>query len=109
MTSEEQPAIMRTVGHRKQRQITFSASAILLMEGAGFNDEIRRLPTGRSTFIPKGVYRFKSHEDANQHQQASLIEGMAQIALESNNSGARLGNAWQQGRESVTSEAGPCA
>ena len=72
---------MRTIGHRKERPITFSASATVLLEGARFNDEIHRLPTGRSTFIPKGVFHFKSHEAANQHQQACLIEGMAQIAL----------------------------
>ena len=82
MTSEQEPAIMRTIGHRKERQITFSASAILLMEGARFNDEIHRLPTGRTTFIPKGVFHFKSHEEANRHQQTNLIDGMAQIALE---------------------------
>lgn len=72
---------MRTIGQRKQRPITFSASASLLLEGARFNDEIHRLPTGHSTFIPKGVFRFKTHEAANQHQQACLIEGMAKIAL----------------------------
>ncbi len=72
---------MRTIGHRKERPITFSASATLLLEGARFNDEIHRLPTGRSTFIPKGVFRFKSHEAANQHQQACLIDGIAEIAL----------------------------
>jgi len=72
---------MRTIGQRKQRPITFSASASLLLEGARFNDEIHCLPTGRSTFIPKGVFRFKTHEAANQHQQACLIEGMAKIAL----------------------------
>ena len=72
---------MRTIGHRKERPITFSASATLLLEGARFNDEIHRLPTGRATFIPKGVFRFKSHEAANQHQQACLIDGIAEIAL----------------------------
>jgi len=72
---------MRTIGHRKERPITFSASATLLLEGARFNDEVHRLPTGRSTFIPKGVFRFKSHEAANQHQQACLIDGIAEIAL----------------------------
>ena len=72
---------MRTIGHRKERPITFSASAALLLEGARFNDEIHRLPTGRATFIPKGVFRFKSHEAANQHQQACLIDGIAEIAL----------------------------
>jgi hypothetical protein len=73
---------MRIVGHRKEPPITFSASAALLAEGARFNDEIHRLPTGNTTFIPKGVFRFKNHEDANRHQQDCLVEGMAQIALE---------------------------
>lgn len=73
---------MRTIGHRKQRPITFSASAELLIEGARFNDEIHRLPTGNTTFIPKGVFRFKNHEDANRQQLDNLVEGMAQIALE---------------------------
>ncbi|CAG1002545.1 hypothetical protein MTYP_03016 [Methylophilaceae bacterium] len=73
---------MRTVGHRKERPITFSASAELLMEGARFNEEIHRLPTGSTTFIPKGVFRFKTHEAANQHQQQCLAEGMALIASE---------------------------
>ena len=73
---------MRTIGHRKQRPITFSASAELLDEGARFNDEIHRLPTGHTTFIPKGIYRFENHEDANRQQLDCMIEGMAQIALE---------------------------
>lgn len=73
---------MRTIGHRKEHPITFSASADLLVEGARFNDEIHRLPTGNSTFIPKGVFRFRNHEDANRQQLDCLVEGMAQIALE---------------------------
>jgi hypothetical protein len=73
---------MRTVGHRKEHAITFSASAALLVEGARFNDEIHRLPTGNQTFITKGVYRFKSFDDANRQDLSRLVEGMAQIALE---------------------------
>lgn len=73
---------MRIIGHRKERPISFSASAVLLAEGARFNDEIHRLPTGNSTFIPKGVVRFKTHEEANQHQLDCLVEGMALTALE---------------------------
>jgi hypothetical protein len=72
---------MRTVGHRKERPISFSASAAILAEGARFNDEIHRLPTGKSTFIPKGVFRFKTHEDANRQQLDCLVEGMAEAAL----------------------------
>ncbi|HCI15022.1 MAG TPA: hypothetical protein DFK12_14050 [Gallionellaceae bacterium] len=73
---------MRTVGHRKEHPITFSASAALLAEGARFNDEIHRLPTGNQTFIPKGVYRFKSFEEANRQDLDCLVEGMARIAME---------------------------
>jgi hypothetical protein len=73
---------MRTVGHRKERPVVFSASADLLAEGARFNDEVHRLPTGDRAFVPKGVYRFKSHEDANRFDLDCLTRGMAKIALE---------------------------
>ena len=73
---------MRTVGHRRERPITFSASAARLIEGVRFNDEIHKLPTGNTTFIPKGVYRFSTHEDADRHRQDCVVEGMARIALE---------------------------
>ena len=73
---------MRTIGHRKERPVSFSASAELLAEGARFNDEIHGLPTGNSTFIPKGVFRFKNHEEANRQQMHYLIAGMARIARE---------------------------
>jgi hypothetical protein len=73
---------MRTVGPRKERPIGLTASGALLAEGARFNDEMHRLPTGDTTFIAKGVYRFKTHEEANQHQLDCLAKGMARIALE---------------------------
>ena len=73
---------MRTIGHRKERPVTFSASAELLSEGARFNDEIHRLPTGKNSFMPKGVFLFKSHEEANRQQMNALISGMARIAQE---------------------------
>jgi hypothetical protein len=73
---------MRTVGRRKEHPITFSASAALLREGARFNDELHRLPTGNLTSIPKGVTRFKTHEEANSYDQECLAMSMAEIALE---------------------------
>jgi hypothetical protein len=69
---------MRTVGHRKDHPITFSASSALLAEGARFNDEIHRLPTGGRIFIRKGVYRFKSFDDANRHDLECVAAAMAQ-------------------------------
>lgn len=73
---------MRTVGRRKQVPISYIASARLLEEGARFNDELHRLPTGDRTFIPKGLYRFKSHEQSNRFDLDCLAQGMARIARE---------------------------
>jgi len=73
---------MRIIGHRKEHPITFSASARLLVEGARFNDEIHRLPTGNTTFTPKGIFRFMTHEAANQHQLNCLVDGIARTTLE---------------------------
>lgn len=73
---------MRTVGSRKERPLSRVASGALLIEGARFNDEIHRLPTGNMTFIPKGLYRFMTHAEANHHQADCLAKGMAKLALE---------------------------
>lgn len=74
--------IMRTIGYRKERPLSFFASAVLLVEGARFNDDMHRFPTGNASFIPKGVFRFMTHEEANRHQLDCLVQGMAQIAVE---------------------------
>lgn len=73
---------MRIVGQRRERPVGLLPSGTLLAEGAIFNDEIHRLPTGNMTFIPKGLYRFKTHEEAEQHQRDCLTRGMASIAKE---------------------------
>lgn len=73
---------MRTVGQRKPPPIEPAASAIALAAGARFNDEIHRLPSGRDGFIPKGVYHFKTHAEANRQQQDCLARSMSRIALE---------------------------
>lgn len=72
---------MKTVGRRKQRPLNFSASADLLKEGARFNETLQAaLPTGNTTFIPKGVYVFKTLEEADRHRDQCMIEGMAREA-----------------------------
>ena len=73
---------MRIIGRRKERPITFSASGELLAEGARFNDEIHKLPSGGTTCIPKGVFRFKSHEEANEHWLACVSNAVARTAME---------------------------
>ena len=72
---------MHTVGHRTIRPITFWASSESLAEGARFNDAMQRL-SGDCTYIPKGVFRFKSHEEANQFDFNCLIKKMAKISKE---------------------------
>lgn len=77
---------MRIVGNRHPRPISFAASATRLAEGARFNDEIHRLPSGSDSFIPKGVYHFKTHAEANRHQLDCLAKGMASVARARHNS-----------------------
>ena len=56
------------------------AEGTLLVEGACFSETIAHLaPT---TFIPKGVYRFSSHEDANKQQEGCLARGLGRLAAE---------------------------
>ncbi len=71
---------MRQVGFRREAPIIAQASAEHLLQGARFNEGLAWL--SRSTFMPKGVYRYKSHEEANRHQMDCLVRGMAQRAVE---------------------------
>ncbi len=73
---------MRIVGLRIERPISLSARVDLLKEGARFNDEIHRMPGGNITCCPKGVYRFKTHAEANRQQEECVIAGMVQLARE---------------------------
>ena len=70
---------MRIAGQRQTIPIGFAASAALLAEGAQFNDEIHRMPGGNDSYIPKGVYRFKTHAEANKHQLDCIAKGMAAL------------------------------
>jgi hypothetical protein len=69
---------MRQVGSRREREIALEASGELLIEGALFNEALSQLSP--STFVPKGVYRFRSHEAANRHAEDCLVRGMGLLA-----------------------------
>ena len=71
---------MKIVGSRKEPQISFHASAELLKQGARFNDEMHNFPTGDITRVAKGLYRFKTHDAANQHLLNCIVTAMADIA-----------------------------
>ena len=71
---------MRSIGHRQDPPIAARASGELLGEGARFSESMARL--SRAAHVPKGVYRFASHEQANQHEQDCLVRAIARLALE---------------------------
>ena len=69
---------MKVVGSRRERGIHIRPTGESLAEGARFNEAISWL--SQSTFVPKGVYRFGSHEAANKHAEDCLVQGMARLA-----------------------------
>ena len=76
---------MRTIGKRREPEISLRATGELLKMGCFFNDEIHKMPTGNRTFIPKGLYRFKNLEEMEAFDKECLAKGMAQISMERNN------------------------
>lgn len=69
---------MRQVGSRREPAVSIEASGALLAEGARFSETVSRLAV--TAYIPKGVYRFESHEAANQHDRECLARAMASRA-----------------------------
>ncbi len=69
--------MMRIAGNRKERDIAFHADGALLKEGALFNTEMQKM---QSTFrFPRGVFRYKSHEDADRHMMECVIDSMVAV------------------------------
>lgn len=69
---------MRIIGKRKEPVPTGRPTAENLIRGAKMNEEMQKLPTGNTTFIPRGkVYRFKTMDEANRFQEQCVIEGVA--------------------------------
>lgn len=71
---------MIKVGHRQERPLIMQGDGTLLAEGARFSETIAHL--AKSTFIPKGLYRFRSHKDANRQQEDCLAQGLGRLAAE---------------------------
>jgi hypothetical protein len=69
---------MKQVGSKRQRNLVANASGDLLAEGARFNEAIAAL--SKATFVPKGIYRFRTHDAANRHAEDCLLRGMAPLA-----------------------------
>lgn len=70
---------MRVVGQRREPALVAQASGTLLTASARFGETLSAFAT--DTFIPKGLFRFRSAEAANQHQLDCIAKGLARRAL----------------------------
>jgi hypothetical protein len=73
---------MRVVGRQKQYDITFNASAESLMRGARWNDAMQKaFGAGQPGVFPKGVYCYRSHDEADSAWMSALVDRMATLAI----------------------------
>ena len=73
---------MRTIGKRKEPMPTGKPSAENLIRGARMNEAMQQLPTGNTTFVPRGkVYRFKTLIEANRFQEECVIDGIVKSKI----------------------------
>jgi hypothetical protein len=67
---------MRIVGDRVDRPLALRPTAELLKEGLRFIAQSAAFG-GSSTWIPKGVYRFRTHAEAEEQRIACLARAIA--------------------------------
>lgn len=82
MENGAEDSIKRVVGKKREPSIAFDASAELLLKGMRFNDEMNKTFKRQSAGIPKGLYRFRSLKEANEHQEACVASHMARLSEE---------------------------
>jgi hypothetical protein len=72
---------MRTIGKRIVQELSPTPSGEMLVAGARFSSSIAAMSSlNGQIFMPKGVYRYKSHEAANEHMNECIALGMAMLA-----------------------------
>ena len=69
---------MKQVGSRREPPLSIEGAGSLLEEGARFSEAVSRL--SGVGYVPKGVYRFASHEAANRHDLECIARAMARLA-----------------------------
>ncbi|GAB6056938.1 hypothetical protein JCM31598_00550 [Desulfonatronum parangueonense] len=75
----ERQASMRTIGKRKEPEISLGPRCPTEAERAW----VRSMAEKVRLQVPKGVFRYASHEQANQEWEAWMGETMAAMAQES--------------------------
>ena len=68
---------MRTVGSRRQYRVTSQPDGRALQAASALQESALALASVPSTGIAVGVYRFKSHAEADAHAQAGLARAIA--------------------------------
>ncbi|PKN01747.1 MAG: hypothetical protein CVU77_02065 [Elusimicrobia bacterium HGW-Elusimicrobia-1] len=66
---------MKTVGRRANTEISFHATVKNLKKGCEFNDSVNKFFRAELR-IPKGVYHYKTHEDASRHWTDCVVGGI---------------------------------
>ena len=70
---------MKIVGHRSMPELALHPSAERLRAAAAINDALPALLPGGRIAAPKGLYRFRTMDEANRQQEVWLAEAMAEI------------------------------
>jgi len=78
MDPDEQQPIARTVGRRLPPRLELRPSAELLRAAAAVNEPLARLLPGGRTPVPKGVYRYRTLDEAERDMQRWLAQAMAE-------------------------------
>ena len=68
---------MKVIGKRKLPEISIEASVELFLRGCELNDNLHKLPTGNTTYFPKGIYRYATFEESNRHWDDCIASGIA--------------------------------
>jgi hypothetical protein len=68
----------RTIGRRSLPALSLHPSAEQLKAAYAINEPLRALLPDGTVPAPKGIYRFKTLDDANRQQEEWLVEAMAE-------------------------------
>ena len=69
------------LGRRSIPEPALTPSAAQLKAAYTVNDPLHALLPGRRIAAPKGIYRFRTLEDANRQHEAWLAEAMAEARI----------------------------
>ena len=65
------------VGKRREPEISFHATAENFLAGCRFNDSLRALSTDGKIHIPKGVYFFRTHQEADRQLEENVVKSIS--------------------------------